>query len=217
MFHFIPYVVRRRPLGEIGGQGADEAFLPLEGARRHHLAHEVAADDAGAGAGLVDQRSVVEVGGGQDAGHGAADAQAADQGSGVDTLDADDVVLSKVGVKGAVRAEVARCARELADDEALDLGPARFGVLGIDAVVADERVGHGNDLSLVRRVGQHLLVAGHAGVEHDLAEGFAGRAEAPAGVDCAVFQGQFCNFHQNSRPKQLSHLAPQQQRRRQQA
>ena len=44
----------------------------------------------------------------------------------------------------------------------------------------------------VGRVGQDLLVAGHAGVEHDLAERLAARAEAAAGEDRAVFQGQFC-------------------------
>ena len=73
---------------------------------------------------LCDQRGVVEVGRGQHAVHGPADAQPADQGAGVDALDADDVVRRQVGVEVAVRAEVARHAGQFADDEALDLRPA---------------------------------------------------------------------------------------------
>ena len=51
--------------------------------------------------------------------------------------------------------------------------------VGADAVVADQRVGEGDDLPGVARVGDRLLVAGHAGVEDDLAErlGVGGAAE----------------------------------------
>ena len=100
-------------------------------------------------------------------------------------------LLAQVVVEGALRAEVAGHARQLADDEALDLRPARLAVVGVDAVVADQRIGHGDDLALVGRIGEHFLIAGHAGVEDDLAGGLAGGAEAAAGVDRAVFQGQF--------------------------
>ena len=37
----------------------------------------------------------------------------------------------------------------LADDEATDVGLCGFGVLGVDSVVPDLRVGHGYDLSPV--------------------------------------------------------------------
>ena len=75
----------------------------------------------------------------------------------------------QVGVEVAVRAEVARHAGEFADDEAVDLQAARLPVLGVDAVVADERVGHRDDLAGVGRVGEDFLIAGHGGVEHDFA------------------------------------------------
>ena len=61
----------------------------------------------------------------------------------------------------------------------------------VDAVVADERIGHRHDLARVGRVGEHFLVAGHAGVEDDFAEGLARRAKRAAGEDGAVFEGQF--------------------------
>ena len=45
----------------------------------------------------------------------------------------------------------------------------RLDVLGVDADIADMREGEGDDLPGIGRVGQRLLVAGHAGVEADLA------------------------------------------------
>lgn len=58
----------------------------------------------------------------------------------------------------------------LAHDEAGDPALARLVVVKVNAVVADERVGHGNDLTEVGRVGQNLLIACHAGVEYDLTD-----------------------------------------------
>src|SRR5262249_38603413 len=109
-----------------------------------------------------------------------------------DPLDAQHAVLGEVGVEAAAAAEVAGVPRQLADDEALDLRPARLAVLGVDAVVADERVSHRDDLALVGGVGGHLLVAGDAGVKHDFAGPLAGRPERPAGVDRPVLQRQLC-------------------------
>ena len=52
--------------------------------------------------------------------------------------------------------------------------PARLSAIGLhrrlrDAVVADQRIGEGDDLARVRGVGDRLLIAGHRGVEDDLA------------------------------------------------
>ena len=59
----------------------------------------------------------------------------------------------------------------VADHVAGDPDPAGLVVLAVDAGVADVRRGLHHDLPVVRRVGQRLLVAGHAGVEDRLAEG----------------------------------------------
>ena len=53
-------------------------------------------------------------------------------------------------------------------------------VLGVRADVADVREGEGHDLGHVGGVGQDLLVAGHGGVEADLAHRLADRADADA-------------------------------------
>ena len=78
------------------------------------------------------------------------------------------------------------------DDVAGDPDPAALGVLVVDAGVADVRGRHDHDLPVVRRVGQRLLVAGHAGVEHRLAEGLPDAAECLAAERAAVLQYQQC-------------------------
>jgi hypothetical protein len=64
----------------------------------------------------------------------------------------------------------------------------RFHILGRDAVVADFGAGHRHDLSRVRRIGQDFLVAGHAGVEHDLASRFSFGAGGLAAKERAIFE-----------------------------
>ena len=66
---------------------------------------------------------------------------------------------------------------QFADDEPGQVRLAALDVLGVDAVVADLRVGHRDDLAAVARIGQDLLVAGHARVEADLAVDLAVGAE----------------------------------------
>src|SRR5262249_44046359 len=142
-------VVARRPRWQVADQAVDEALLPVRHAGGDHLADEGAAGDAGAWAGLLDQRRGVEVGGGEHTPHGATDAEPADQGAGVDALQTEDAVVAEVGVEVAGGPVVADQGGTLADDEALDVRSARLVVLDVDAVVADERVGHADDLTLV--------------------------------------------------------------------
>ena len=62
----------------------------------------------------------------------------------------------------------------------------RLDVLGVDADVADVRIGERDDLPGVRGIGEDLLVAGHRGVEHDLADGHARGADRAAAEHRAV-------------------------------
>jgi hypothetical protein len=70
--------------------------------------------------------------------------------------------------------------------------PGRLHVLGVNAVITDQRVGHGDDLAVVGRIRQDLLVAAHGGVEDDLADGLARAGERAAVKYGAVFQGNQC-------------------------
>ena len=81
----------------------------------------------------------------------------------------------------SARASSSGSATSFLDDEARDHAAGGVSTsCRIDAVVADERVGHRDDLPLVGRIGEDLLVAGHRGVEDDLARGLAAGAEGLA-------------------------------------
>ena len=174
-------MVRRRPGRQVlRGERAGEALASRRTAS--------AARPRGPGRGrrcsglvraLCDQRGVVEVGRREDARHRPADAQPADQGARVDPLDADDAVLGQVVVeRSAASGSCSACGSARGRRSPRPAAGRDSRVLGVDAVVADERVGHRDDLALVGRVGEDLLVAGHAGVEDDLAERLAGGAES---------------------------------------
>ena len=80
----------------------------------------------------------------------------------------------------------------VADDVAGHPDPRGLGVLVVHAGVADVRGGHHHDLAVVRRVGQRLLVAGHAGREDRLAEGLARGAVGVAAEGAAVLEDEHC-------------------------
>ena len=71
-----------------------------------------------------------------------------------------------------------------------------------DAVVPDHRSGEADELLRVARVGHRLLVAGHRGREHRLAEGGARRADRSAAEDRSVLESEIAGSHatNTSRP-----------------
>ena len=79
----------------------------------------------------------------------------------------------------------------MADDEAGQVRLGALDVLGVDAAVADFRIGHRDDLAAIARIGEDFLVSGHRGVEADLAVDFADGAEGRSRKDAAVFEGEF--------------------------
>lgn len=98
--------------------------------------------------------------------------------------------LLQIGIQPVLAAEVAAAPGQVADDERLRPGAGGFVVLVIDAVVADEGIAHHNALSGVGGVGQDLLIAGHGGVEHHLADPLLTGADAAAREGHTVFQDQ---------------------------
>src|SRR6478735_3927775 len=103
--------------------------------------------------------------------HRPALAQVAGQGARVDVADADDALVDELVLEVARGAPVRRPDGGVAHDVAGDPDAAALVVLGVDARVADVRRGHDDDLPVVARVGQRLLVARHAGGEDGLADG----------------------------------------------
>ena len=78
----------------------------------------------------------------------------------------------------------------LPDDKAGGLYALGLVVLFANSVVADQGICESDKLPGVRRVGQHFLVPGHAGVEDDLSVGLYVGPKGFAGMDGTVFQHQ---------------------------
>ena len=154
------------------------------------VAHEVGAFHVRNRAGLAHQLARVDIARGDHAAHDAGRSQQPRQLPRVDVGNRDDVVGDEIVAERARRAPVAGDRRLLAHDEAGNLRHGRFDVVGRHAVVADLRRGHRDDLSGVRRIGQHFLIAGHARVEHDFAARDALRAGRRAAIHRPVLQRQ---------------------------
>ena len=114
--------------------------------------------------------------------------QVASQGPGVDAGDRRDPVAAEERRELAGVVEDRR--RRVGDDEGPEPRPERLVVVGDAAVVADQRIGHHDDLAGVRRVGADLLVAGLRGVDDEVAAGRERRAERDPGEDRAVLEGE---------------------------
>ena len=71
------------------------------------------------------------------------------------------------------------------------MGLAGFRVFGVDAVVADLRVGHAHDLSAIGWIGDDLLVSGHGGVETNFPGGGSGGSEGGSMEIATVFEGEY--------------------------
>ena len=115
-------------------------------------------------------------------------AQVAGERPGVDAGDGRDAVVAQQ------RRELAGVledgGRRVGDDQGPEPRPERLVVGGEPAVVADERIGHDDDLAGVRRVGADLLVAGLARVDDEVAAGRHRGPERDAREDRPVLQRQ---------------------------
>src|ERR1700730_12502433 len=92
---------------------------------------------------------------------------------GVDAADPDDALRGQPVLQRSGGAPVGRGTGRVAHHIATHPDPARLVVLAIDSGVTDVRRGVDHNLTVVRGVGQRLLIAGHAGGEDGLTEGLS--------------------------------------------
>ena len=125
---------------------------------------------------------------GDDATHAAVGAEVAGQGAGVDAGDGRDRCVAEQ--RGQLARIVENGRRGVCDHEPAQPGVDRLVVVGKPAVVADERIGHDHDLPRVGGVGADLLVAGLAGVDHQVAAGRDRRTERDPREDRPILERQ---------------------------
>ncbi len=114
------------------------------------------------------------------------------QGAGVDLGEHGNLVALEIFLGNFLRTPVGADARELADDQALDVRTGRLVVFGVGAVIADLGIGENYDLPGVGRIGENFLVASDGSIKNDFAVTFAFGAEAFAVEDASVFQRKDC-------------------------
>ena len=112
------------------------------------------------------------------------------EGARVEPVDSDDASRSKTVSDRLLAPLVREAVRKVARGETRDLNPRGFHVRSVEAVIADVRGGHHDDLPAVGRVRQRLLIARHSRIEDDLAEGRSDRPDRPTGKTPAVFEDE---------------------------
>ncbi len=150
-----------------------------------HHRHQVHADQAGPGRRFFLERGKIEFAVGRVRDHGighALDADQRGQRAGVDAAKPDDAARLQPVVEVAGGAVVRRRRDGAVQDDAARARRRRH-VDGLDVVlvgadIADMREGEGDDLPGIGGVGEDLLIAGHGGIEADLADRAAGGAQA---------------------------------------
>lgn len=100
--------------------------------------------------------------------HHACGTQVAHQLAGVDVAQADDAVLGEVVVQAAFGTPVAHVRRGITHNVSGNPDAGGLRVFAVDAGIADVRERLHNDLAIVARIGERLLVSGHTGGEDDL-------------------------------------------------
>ena len=116
------------------------------------------------------------------------------QGAGIKSFDTGNPHAHKEVGQAFAGAPAGRLLAALLDQKGAHMHLRGLHVLRVDAVIADKGVSHADHLSIIGGIGQHFLIAGHAGIENDFAAGFkfAGKGFALQGE--AVFKSQY-RFH----------------------
>ena len=157
--------------------------------RRRHLADEVlvlpARHRQRGGTGGVRVRLARR---GHDAAQAAVRAQVAGERAGVHAGDGRDRRVAQE--RGQLAGVVENGRRGVGHDERTQPRPGRLVLVGKAAVVADERVGHDDDLAGIRGVGADLLVAGLARVDDQVATRGDRSPERHAGKERAILERQ---------------------------
>ena len=112
--------------------------------------------------------------------------------TGIDTSDAHHLMGPHPVLQRVLAAPVAVQRSELPCDHATGVRLISLLVIGIDSGVAQFRVGKGDQLTVVAGIGEHLLVAGHAGVEDHFSDHGTAMAETMAREHGPIRQNEMC-------------------------
>src|SRR6267378_6534897 len=113
-----------------------------------------------------------------------------DQRARIDPINRDNVPTSQISIERFLRTPTGSHAARFAHRETLYPGPIRFFVFAVDAVVANQWVGHANDLAGVRRIREYFLVASHRSVEDHFTHTLAFRGPGATTENATIFKSE---------------------------
>jgi hypothetical protein len=162
--------------------------FPAIGRCCSHTRHHVAADNSRPFPSPSDQGGAIRIFGGDHGAHRSTGADPSSKHTGIQPFNPQDTILTEKIGQVAGGAVIAGVLLIFADKKGTGMHPSRLHVLGIDPVVTNERIGHGDQLTCIGRIGQHLLITAHAGVEYNFPCCLTGTGKGTGGHDSAVFK-----------------------------
>jgi len=178
------------------GHGDGSAIGPAQaGGKRvgrvaSHPADHVDAVQPGPSPALPKQLDRVRSGCAEGGFHRALLAQPAGEPPCVNAGDAGHPLLAEPGVEVTAASPVRDARAEGTDDHGRDLRAPRLVIIRVDPDIADVRLGENHPLAAVRRIGQDLLVPGHAGVKDHLKNRVGSGSAGDTGLDGSVFEDE---------------------------
>ena len=150
---------------------------PAEGLAARYLLDQITADQTRRGSGLRNEALGTQVDCRDDTLHRAPVPDVLGEGARINPLNPHDSTFLEIRFERLGLSVIAGIGGTFLDNKSFHKGASGLDVLGIDPVVADEGIGHADDLPLVRGIGEDLLIAGHGRIEDHLTDTFALRTE----------------------------------------
>src|SRR6185437_37003 len=117
------------------------------------------------------------------------------QGSRIDSFDRDDLSFLQRFLKRLLAPPVADKTARFHDHESFCPCSTGFDIFWRDSIVTDMRTGHHDDLPLIGRISQYLLIAGHGRIKDDLSHCFSLITKSAAFKHRSIRQCQYCFLH----------------------
>ena len=151
------------------------------------LAHPVGTDHRRYGIDFLLEAGGVKIRRGDDRLHRALLPQMTGQRAGIDPLDRHDFIFVEIVNEALCGPVIGVVTAEFLDHKPLHMDLVGFHVFVVDAVIADQRIGHDHDLPCIRRIRQDFLIAAHSGVEYRFTSTFPLLGQRPADKARPVF------------------------------
>ena len=112
----------------------------------------------------------------------------------IDVCDHWDVVFRQEMLCALFRTPVTGDGRNLTNDKPFDVGPVRFVVGYVCAVVSDLGISQSDNLAGIGRISENFLISRNRRIENHFPGALFRCTNADSLEDCSVFQGENCLF-----------------------